>query len=199
MTAEEFIKQAHDQSKGKVCSKCKEHKLLSEFDKGIRHKDGLQYQCKSCIKEYKDNVCRFKKWFQNKKGRVKQKGNVEFTILPTDIPGVKIREVITKGIGENKYGSFNRKYKSWEATEYPKVCTVLGIKLDWDMNGCNNNSPSLDRVNPKLGYIKGNVIMMSNLANKMKNNATPEELKQFSEYHLSHQQLDTNPNQIGLF
>jgi hypothetical protein len=56
MTAEEFIKQAHDQSKGKVCSKCKEHKLLSEFDKGIRHKDGLQYQCKSCIKEYKDNV-----------------------------------------------------------------------------------------------------------------------------------------------
>ena len=94
---------------------------------------------------------------------------------------------------------FNRKYKSWEATEYPKVCTVLGIKLDWDMNGCNNNSPSLDRVNPKLGYIKGNVIMMSNLANKMKNNATPEELKQFSEYHLSHQQLDTNPNQIGLF
>ena len=73
------------------------------------------------------------------------------------------------------------------------------MELDWDMNGQQPNSPSLDRVNPKFGYIKGNVIMMSMLANQMKNSATPEQLKQFSEYHLSHQQLDTNPNQIGLF
>ena len=67
------------------------------------------------------------------------------------------------------------------------------------MNGCNNNSPSLDRDNPKLGYIPGNVMMMSNLANKMKNNATHEQLKQFSEYHLSHQPLHTNSNQLELF
>jgi hypothetical protein len=193
----EFIKEAHDYGKTKVCTKCASRKSLSEFYNN-ESKDGLKAECKSCKKIYRDNMCPYKNWFHKKKSRAKISG-IEFTIKPTDIPGVKIREVITKGIGENKYGSFNRKYKSWEATEYPKVCTVLGIKLDWDMNGCNNNSPSLDRVNPKLGYIKGNVIMMSNLANKMKNNATPEELKQFSEYHLSHQQLDTNPNQIGLF
>ena len=40
--------------------------------------------------------------------------------------------------------------------------------------------------------------MMSDLANRMKNNATPEQLKQFSEYHLSHPQLDTNPKQMSL-
>ena len=52
------------------------------------------------------------------------------------------------------------------------------------MNGLTNNSPSLDRINPKLGYIKGNVTMMSHLANIMKSNATPEQLKQFSRHQL---------------
>jgi len=190
MTAEEFIKQAHDHSKGKVCSrpKCKQHnpQPLSEFNKGIQYKDGLKYECKSCQKEYQDNMCPFKKWFMNKKHNAKRIG-IEFTIEPEDIPGVKIR----------RFKSRNGHW-TWEATQYPKVCPVLGMELDWGMNGCNNNSPSLDR-NPNFGYVKGKVEMMSHLANKMKNNATPEQLKQFSEYHLSHPQLNTNSNQIGLF
>ena len=198
VTANKFIKQDHAHSKGKVCTKCKEHKLLSEFSKRGDSKGGLEYRCKSCKKEYSDNECRFKKWFICKKGHAKESG-IEFTIEPTDIPGVKIREVITKGIGVNRYGSFNRKYKSWKATHYPKVCPVLGTELDWGMNGRQPNSPSLDRINPKFGYIKGNVMMISDLSNSMKQNATPEQLKQFSEYHLSHPQLDTNSNQIGLF
>ena len=176
--------------KSKVCTKCKEHKPLNEFHKNKKFKDGLTYECKSCMKEYRDNECRFKRWFMAKKGHAKQSG-IEFTILPTDIPEVKIRETIT-------IDRMGREFKSWEATQYPKVCTVFGIDLDWDMNGRQPNSPSLDRINPKFGYIKGNVMMISDLANKMKNNATPEQLKQFSEYHLSHPQLDTNPKQMSL-
>ena len=34
----EFIKEAQEHQKGKVCQKCKEHKLLSEFSK---HKNRL--------------------------------------------------------------------------------------------------------------------------------------------------------------
>ena len=190
MNYTQLITEAHQHSKGKVCSKCKEHLPLSEFSKDKNRKDGLQYECKSCKKEYHDNLCPFKRWFSNKKIRAKFNG-IELTIKPTDIPGVKIGETITEANG--------RKYTSWEAIEYPKVCPVLGMKLDWGMNGLTNNSPSLDRVNNKLGYIKGNVMLMSNLANKMKSNATPEQLNQFSEYHLSHQQLNTNPKQVSLF
>ena len=102
----------------------------------------------------------------------------EFTKNKTtkDGLGVKIRETITYW--------HKRKHTSWEGVEYPKVCPVLGIKLDWGMNGCNNNSPSLDRIDPTKGYIPGNVMTMSQLANKMKSNATPEQLNQFSRYHL---------------
>ena len=74
----------------------------------------------------------------------------------------------------------------WEAIEYPKVCPVLRIKLGWKLkgNGGHDNSPSLDRIDSTKGYVKGNVMIMSTLANRMKSNATIEQLNQFSRYYL---------------
>jgi hypothetical protein len=172
----EYIKEAHNHQMGKVCTKCNEHYPLSEFHKHKGMKDGLNRKCKSCYKEYYANTCPFKKWFIAKKSHAKNDG-VEFTIEPTDIPGVKIRETIT-------LDRIGRKFTSWEATEYPKVCTVFGVELDWGMNGLNGNSPSLDRIDSTKGYVKGNVMMISHLANSMKHNATLEQLNQFSRYHL---------------
>lgn len=38
----------------KTCSKCKEQKLFSEFYKDKSRKDGLDYNCKFCIKENRE-------------------------------------------------------------------------------------------------------------------------------------------------
>ena len=54
-------------------------------------------------------------------------------------------------------------------------------------------------MNPKFGYIPGNVRLISMRANTMKQNMYLEELKIFEEYILSHQQLNTNPKQVSLF
>lgn len=43
-------------------------------------------------------------------------------------------------------------------------------------------APSLDRINPALGYVPGNVQVITRKANVMKNNATHEELKRFAEW-----------------
>lgn len=59
------------------------------------------------------------------------------------------------------------------------VCPILNIRLSWgERKGkATDNSPSLDKFNPKLGYIKGNVTWISFKANTIKNNATSEEIQ----------------------
>ena len=61
---------------------------------------------------------------------------------------------------------------------FPKRCPVLGIEIRpaTGRPGGANNSPSLDRIQPHLGYTKGNVRVISNRANVLKNNATVDEL-----------------------
>ena len=57
----------------------------------------------------------------------------------------------------------------------PKYCPILGIELKSSNKGFDENSPSLDRFYPSKGYIKGNVQVISLLANRMKNDGTPED------------------------
>tara|TARA_Y100000034_G_scaffold96183_1_gene117051 strand:- start:83 stop:640 length:558 start_codon:yes stop_codon:yes gene_type:complete len=181
MNDKQIQKNIMKHQKGKTCTKCNEHKPLSEFNKYKRLKDGLFTYCKACHKKYQDNICRFKRWFGGKKGRAKYKG-IEFTIEPTDIPGVKIKPVhYNDTVHHRKTG-----IKSWEVTEYPKVCPVQRIELDWNINGRggHDNSPSLDRIDPTKGYIPGNVMIMSSLANKMKSNSTLEQKKIEARYYL---------------
>lgn len=59
----------------------------------------------------------------------------------------------------------------------PRHCPLLGVKLAVGTGKTNRNSPSLDRLNPKKGYIKGNIWVISHRANSIKNDATYKELK----------------------
>ena len=66
----------------------------------------------------------------------------------------------------------------------PEVCPVLGIRMDLNCEEQSRNSPSLDRIIPELGYVKGNIQVISWQANTMKNNASVEELKSFAKWVL---------------
>jgi len=60
----------------------------------------------------------------------------------------------------------------------PKVCPVLNIPLEYNFkSGFHNNSPSLDRIDSSKGYIKNNVRVISNRANRLKCDATLKELE----------------------
>ena len=62
----------------------------------------------------------------------------------------------------------------------PTHCPVLGIPLFVSKGKLNPNSPSLDRINNDLGYVPGNVQVISYKANAMKNDATKEQLLKFA-------------------
>lgn len=89
---------------------------------------------------------RFKVWIEAK-GRAKKKG-LPFTIGVTDVV-------------------------------VPALCPLLGIPLKHhvgDGKGPRDDTPSLDRLVPRLGYVPGNVWVISNRANRIKADATADEL-----------------------
>lgn len=59
----------------------------------------------------------------------------------------------------------------------PDVCPVLGIPLRFNVGLSNNDdSPSIDRIIPHLGYVPGNIVVVSRRANKIKNDASSNEI-----------------------
>jgi hypothetical protein len=54
----------------------------------------------------------------------------------------------------------------------PKCCPYLQVPFSVE----GDYVPTLDRIKPELGYVPGNVIVVTKRANRIKNNATWEEL-----------------------
>ncbi len=67
----------------------------------------------------------------------------------------------------------------------PTICPVLGIPLE--VGGPRGNAPSLDRVNPEHGYTKENCRIISNRANQLKQDNTPETLRALLKYIEDHE------------
>lgn len=90
------------------------------------------------------------------KNRARKKG-LEFTIKPTDV-------VI------------------------PDFYPILGISLEktWGARLMNNearaNAPSLDRIDPRKGYVTGNVVVISYRANMIKGDGLPQEHRLIAEF-----------------
>lgn len=72
----------------------------------------------------------------------------------------------------------------FEDLEFPSHCPVLGIPLKFGDGGKGqrNDSPSIDRIDPSKGYIKGNVSVISGKANTCKSNLTLEQVQSLVEY-----------------
>ena len=63
----------------------------------------------------------------------------------------------------------------------PEYCPLLGIKLDTSSGSKQDTSPSVDRIDSSKGYTRENVWIISQRANRIKNNSTIEELRMIYE------------------
>lgn len=103
-----------------------------------------------------------------------------------------------KDYRRTKEGSINYLYKSAKSRSkkyniifnlelndivIPDMCPVLGIQLVQGDKVSFDGSPTVDRIIPELGYTKGNIIIVSMKANRIKNNSTLDELKKVYEYY----------------
>jgi len=143
----------------KRCKICKQMKDASQFPPAATTRDRLDIYCTPCRKiaqatRYAKNRRQAKScaMLHRAKKRAKLKG-LSFLITLVDIEPI------------------------------PDVCPVLGLALNWDRAGLPaGDSPSLDRIDNNLGYIPGNVMVISNRANMIKSDATAEEVQAVADY-----------------
>lgn len=141
----------------KFCKECRTRKPFTDFHYIPRYNCYQTYcrPCNSLISARTERARRvddprYKLWATSK-SRAKIKG-IEHTINQNDI-------------------------------ETPTHCPYLGIELDYSVlavNAKRTNSASIDRIDSTLGYVPGNIQVISILANRMKNNASREQLLTFA-------------------
>jgi hypothetical protein len=66
--------------------------------------------------------------------------------------------------------------------EFPTHCPILNIELDYFAEQQQENSPSFDCIIPQKGYVKGNVVLLSNRANRIKNDGSAEEHRAIADF-----------------
>ena len=69
-----------------------------------------------------------------------------------------------------------------KSLDFPKTCPVLGIPIHYGSDIRSDNSPSIDKFYPELGYVKGNVQIISWRANRFKSDGSPEEWEEIAEW-----------------
>lgn len=66
---------------------------------------------------------------------------------------------------------------------FPVSCPIFGMQLVFNKGKVQDNSYSIDRIDSNKGYTIDNIIVISQKANRIKTNATLEELKQIVDYY----------------
>ncbi len=185
-------------SRVKRCFKCHAHKALTEFHKHKNSPDGVRSVCKPCrseeAKAYNEknrdkHIATSKAWVAKHQDRVKQ-NNANWHARNRDRRIVDARENYYRRNRDHPMSGMVDRARarakllgvpfdlSYDDIMIPNVCPVLGIPMFFraGKKGPCMNSPSLDRFDPKGGYTKANVVVISHRANTLKNNATVDEI-----------------------
>ncbi len=66
---------------------------------------------------------------------------------------------------------------------FPITCPILNIPLLFNNGRAKDNSYSIDRIDSTKGYTESNIVVISNRANKLKSDASLDELKRLYEFY----------------
>jgi hypothetical protein len=171
-------------SSTKWCRKCDQTKQRSEFGSNTGIKDGLHTYCRQCCStarkayfERDPDAFRARQrayWGRPENGRGAKARAWHAANPASALLDRAKRRAAKKGLDFNLTLS--------DILPLPDVCPVLGIPLRKGNHPRDPNAYSLDRIDNSKGYTAGNVIVMSNRANSLKNDATPEEIHALSRW-----------------
>lgn len=174
----------------KYCSGCKQSKALEEFARHHAHEDGLQHHCKQCnaktrearrdetrayFRQYRiDNRERLSA-FEKTAERKEQKRRNRVS------PRGRVLNVLRAAKSRAKACGLDFSL-AVDDIQFPTHCPVLGFPFD---DKWGDRYPTLDRIEGKKGYVKGNVVIISSRANRIKSDASLEELRRLVKFYSS--------------
>lgn len=145
----------------KMCRKCRESKPLDQFHRDTAFSDGHKARCKECVMSKR-----------------RENPNYRRACIVRDSDWQQ-RNPINGMLAQARKRAKRRGLEcsiTLADIQIPTHCPVLGIELMKGMKRMHDASPSLDRINSKFGYVPGNVAVISNRANRIKNDATVDEI-----------------------
>lgn len=152
----------------KLCKKCNTTKILGDFHYDSGSSDGHRTYCKVC--SIKDACV----WSLNNK---EKRNNTVRNRRAKDKLGSILSLARQRARNNNLEFSLTR-----EDVSIPETCPVLGIEIKCANNKLLDSSPTIDRIDSSLGYIKGNVLVISWRANRLKSDATISEVRCILKY-----------------
>lgn len=150
---------------------CKQEKNDGDFHKDRNRVDGLYPYCKTC-----------RNTIETPKYRKKHKQDkIDYQTRYRARKPATMLWYAAKYRARRKGLEFDLELND---IKIPSVCPVLGIPIFIQVGkGKYPNAPSIDRIDPKKGYTKNNIIIVSWRANDIKGNASVDELKKVIEFY----------------
>jgi hypothetical protein len=78
---------------------------------------------------------------------------------------------------------FDLSLSDMDSIGIPIICPVLGIPLHFNRHKVEDNSISFDRIDSTKGYTLDNIVVISYRANKLKSDATLEEMRKIVSFY----------------
>jgi len=163
-----------------TCRTCGVEKPLSEYWKQTNRKSGFQSECRSCMGG------RQNRWRRNNRERAREISNNALKKTRRGNP-VKAMLAGLRWRARQLGLEFNL---SPSDIVIPEKCPVLGIPLKSAYGQSSRRigydrdcAPSVDRIDNSRGYTRDNIIVVSFKANRIKSNASVDELEAVANFY----------------
>lgn len=157
----------------KKCSKCQQELAIEYFSKDKYQKSGYRTACKACsAKEFAK--------FKASDGYIKRLNKTHeerLELKQTDPKRLWVTYILSNA--KRRAKELNVEFsltKEWLLANAVGKCPLLELELVYNASKSEDRSASIDRVDSAKGYTPENCKIVSFKANRIKNNATVNEL-----------------------
>lgn len=157
-----------------MCHGCKHDLPAEQFAKDARRKNGLRYNCRACA------AAHFSEW-QKTAAYTKRvaKYKADRRTRKTEDPIGRWAEMALSAsrARAKKSGLEHTLTHGWLVANAPAACPLLEEPLQYNNTRTASFSPAVDRIDNEQGYTPENCWVVSMIANRIKTNATLEQIE----------------------